>query len=138
MIFEAGADDLPLVVQIFRADEADHAVDQERIERARHAVGARLQRQLIDSVMRLGRERAALAGLEVHHLVAHPGDVALAVMLEHPLAALAQHRQRDAEAAVGRLGAGDRLKQQIDRRAALQAASCVVMCARQQACVGIS
>ena len=41
--------------------------------------------------------------------------------LEDPLAALPQQSQADAEAGVGRLRAGDRLKQQIDRHAALQA-----------------
>ena len=44
--------------------------------------------------------------------------------------------KRDAEAGVGRLRAGDRLEQQVHRRAASRAASCVVMWARQQACVG--
>ena len=44
VIFQAGADDLPLVVEIFRADEADDAVDEERIEGAGDAVGASFQR----------------------------------------------------------------------------------------------
>ena len=80
--------------EVLRADEADHAVDQERVERAGHAVGPGFERELIDAVMRLGRQGAALAGLEVHHVVADPGHVrALAVMLQHALAALAQQRQ---------------------------------------------
>ena len=136
VIFQAGADDLPFVVEIFRPDEADDAVDQERVERARHAVGARLQRQLIDAVMRLGGKRAALAGLEIHHVVRRPrrrrGGGGAPAPARGPRAA----SQADAEAAIGGLGAGNRLEQQIDRRAALKAASCVVMCARQHACVG--
>ena len=39
-------------------------------KRARHGVGARLAGLLVDAVMRVGRERAALPGLEVHHVVA--------------------------------------------------------------------
>ena len=66
VIFQAGANDLPFVVKIFRADEADHAIHQKRIETSRHAVGARFQRELVDAVMRLGGKRAALAGLEIH------------------------------------------------------------------------
>ena len=37
---------------------------------ARHGVGARLERLLVDAVMRVGRQRRALAGLEVHDVVA--------------------------------------------------------------------
>ena len=58
--------------KILRADEADDAVDQEWIERACHAVGARFQRQLIDAVMRFGGEGASLPGFEVHYVVADP------------------------------------------------------------------
>ena len=41
MIFEAGANDLPFVVKIFRPDEAYDAVHQERMEHASHTVSAR-------------------------------------------------------------------------------------------------
>ena len=57
MILEAGADDLLAVVEIFRADEADDGIDQQRLERARDRVGARFQRLLVDAVMRIGGER---------------------------------------------------------------------------------
>ena len=40
-------------------------------KRARDRVGARLQRLLVDAVVRVGRQRGALAGLEIHHVVAH-------------------------------------------------------------------
>ena len=113
MIFQAGARDLLAVVEIFRTDEADHAVDQERVERTRHRVGARLQRLLVDTVMRVGGERAALPGLEIHHVVADGA----AAKRERGLARLAQQRKLDAEALVGRFGAGDRLEHEIDRRA---------------------
>src|SRR5262245_28800884 len=52
MILEPGADDLLAVVEIFRPDEAHHGVDEERRERARHRVGAGLERLLVDAVMR--------------------------------------------------------------------------------------
>ena len=66
-------------------------------KRAGHAVGPRFQRQLIDAVMRVGRQGAALAGLEIHHVVADPGHVALPVAFQHALTPLAQQRQADAE-----------------------------------------
>ena len=68
--------------------------------------------------MGIGRQRAALAGLEIHHVVADRA----ALQRQRRLARLAQQRERDAEAGVGRLGAGDRLEHQIDRRAALDRA----------------
>ena len=77
MILKPGADDLPLVVQIFWADEADNAVDEERLERSRNPVCSRFQRQLIDSVMRLRGKSATLAGFEIHHVIAFPADIAL-------------------------------------------------------------
>ena len=69
MILEPGADDLLAVIKIFRADKADHAVDQERIERPRHRIGPRLAGLLIDIVIGIGGQRRALAGLEIHHIV---------------------------------------------------------------------
>ena len=93
-------------------------VDQQRRERARDGVGARLDGLLVDAVMRIGRQRAALAGLEIHHVVAERA----ALQRQRRLARLAQQRQRDAEAGVRRLGAADRLEHQIDRRAALDRA----------------
>ena len=76
--------------EIFGPDEADHAVDQERVERPGHAVGPGLQGELVDAVVGPGREGAPLPGLEVHRLVADPGDVATLVVLEDPLAPLAR------------------------------------------------
>src|ERR1035438_5189433 len=75
MVFETSADDLPLVVQILRADEADYAVDEKRLEGARDSVGSRFERKLINSVMRFGGKSATLAGFEVHHVVANPSDI---------------------------------------------------------------
>src|SRR5436309_2628837 len=67
---EAGAGDLLAVEQVFGPDESDHGIDQQRLEWTRHRIGARLERLLVDAVMRIGRERAALSGLEIHHVVA--------------------------------------------------------------------
>src|SRR5207247_1105826 len=66
------------------------------------------------------RQSAALARLEVHDVIADPRHVALLVMLEYALAALAQLCERHAERRVGRLRAGDRLEEKIDGRAAPQ------------------
>src|SRR5450755_1616343 len=70
--------------------------------------------------MGLGGESAALAGFEVHYVIACPSDVALPMMLENLFAALAQHVQGDSEAAIGRFGTGYGLKKKIDRRSATQ------------------
>src|SRR5262249_39018842 len=92
MILEPGADDLLAVVEIFRPDEAHHGVDQERRERARHGVGARLERLLVDAVMRAGGKRAALPGLEIHHVVADGA----ALERERGRARLGEQREVDA------------------------------------------
>jgi hypothetical protein len=55
MILEAGAGDLLAVVQVLRANEAHHAVDQQWRECPGHSVGACLDRLLIDAVMRIRR-----------------------------------------------------------------------------------
>ena len=70
VVLEAGADDLLAVVEVLRPDEADDGVGQQRLERPRHAVGARLAGLLVDAVVGVGGQRAALAGLEVHDVVA--------------------------------------------------------------------
>ena len=54
VILQPGADNLPLVVQIFGTNKSDDAVHQKRIKRPRHRVGARFERQLIHSMMGLG------------------------------------------------------------------------------------
>src|ERR1700722_12037214 len=98
VIFKSGADDLSLVGQIFRSDESNNAVDEKRMESARHSVSACFECQLIDSVMRIGGKSAALAGFEVHHVIPYPANIALAMMLENLFAAFAQHVQSDSEA----------------------------------------
>jgi len=42
MILQSSADDLSLVIEIFRADKSNYAVDQKWLEDAGHAVCARL------------------------------------------------------------------------------------------------
>ena len=93
MILQAGADDLLAVVEVFRADEADDGVDQQRRECARHGIGARLERLLVDAVVRVGRQRAALAGLEIHDVVAERAAAAATARHRAPRAA-ARGRRR--------------------------------------------
>ena len=121
MILQAGANDLALVVQILGSNEADHAVDEEGIESASDTVSSRFERQLVDSVVRFRGQGAALAGFEIHHVVSYPRNITLAMMFQNALAAFSQHGQIYTEADVGCLGSGDRLKQQIDRSATIQA-----------------
>src|SRR5262249_39716230 len=71
--------------------------------------------------MSLCRQGAPLPGLEVHDMIAGPGDVALPMLFQHALAAFAQERERYAEAGVGLLGPCDRLKKQVDWHATFQA-----------------
>jgi hypothetical protein len=70
MIFEAGAGDLFAVVQVLGPDEAHHRVHQHGSELARDAVGACFEGLLVNAVMRIGRQRRTLAGLEVHDVIA--------------------------------------------------------------------
>jgi len=64
-------------------------------------------------MMRVGGERAALSGLEIHHVVADRA----ALERQRGVARLREQREIDAEGAVGGLRSGDRLKHQVDRRA---------------------
>src|SRR6266436_9321023 len=120
MILKTGTDDLPLVIQIFRPDEADDTIDEKGFESACDSIGSCFEGQLIDSVMRVGRQSAALTGFEVHHLISHPARIPLAVMRENLLSALAQQAQGDPEAVVGGFGARHRLKKKVHRRPALE------------------
>jgi hypothetical protein len=54
--------------------KAYDAIDEKWLEGARDSVSTGFERQLINSVMGFGGECAALAGFEVHHVVAHPAE----------------------------------------------------------------
>ena len=114
MILQPRSDDLFAVVKILRADKADHGVDQQRRERAGDGVGARLHRLLVDTVMRIGGQRRALAGLEIHDVVADRA----AFQRQGRVLGLPQDTQVHAEAGIRRFRSGDRLEHQIDRGAA--------------------
>nr|ART89803.1 hypothetical protein [uncultured bacterium] len=111
VVFESGADDLLAVVQVLGPDEADDRVGQQWLELACDRVGPRLERLLIDTMMGAGRECRALPGLEVHDIVADRS----ALERTRRIVGFAQQRQVDAEALVGLLGPGHRLKHQINR-----------------------
>src|SRR5258707_14653437 len=119
MIFQPRADDLPLVVQIFRPDESHDTVDEKRLKRPSHSVGSRFESQLVHSMMRLDRKSAALAGFEVHSMIACPTDISLAVMFKNSFAAFTQHAESNSETAVRRFRASDGLEKKIDWSAAL-------------------
>src|ERR1700722_1879330 len=120
MILQPGADDLPLVVQILRPDEADDAVDQKRLEDPCDSVGPGFERQLIDSVMSLGRESAALPCFEIHHVVPGPVCVPLPMMLKNLFATFTQQIQSDSETAVGRFCTRHGLKKKINGCSAIK------------------
>jgi hypothetical protein len=70
---------------------------------------------LIDTVMRLRRQRRILAGFEIHEIGARRS----AVQRLDARIGFVEKREVHAERAVGRLGPRDRLKDQIDRTAPL-------------------
>ena len=102
---------------------------------ARDGVGAGLEGLLVEAVMGVGGERAALAGFEIHDVVADRA----ALQRERRLARLGEKGEIDAEAAVGRFGSGDRLEDEIDGRALRdQARAWCVTWASTQDWVGMS
>ena len=113
-------------------------VDQKRIEGARHAVGPGFERELIDAVMRLGRKGAALAGFEVHDVVAHPARRRAGDDARARARALRAAVQIDAKAALAASVPATDWNSRSTGAPRSRAASCVVMWARQQVCVGIS
>ena len=74
MILKPSTDNLPLVEKVLRADEAHHAVDQERVERSGHSIRSGLERELVDAVVSTER---CTCPVSKHGLVAHPGNVSL-------------------------------------------------------------
>ena len=112
MVLQPSSQDLLSVEQIFRPDEPHDGIDEERIEGPRHAIGAGLQGLLIDAMVGVGRQRRALAGLEIADLVAAP------TQRKGRRPPLRQQGQIDPEPPVRALRSRDRLEHQIDRRAA--------------------
>ena len=138
VVLQARAQDLLAVEQILRPDEADHAVDQQRLEAPRDGIGAALQRLLIAAVVGAAGQRAALAGLEVHDLSRPPR------LSAHRAAAQGLLRLRSSSASVmpkPRLAASVPAMDWNTRSTGaprLMASSVVVTCVSTQLCVGIS
>ena len=65
VILEGRAGDLRAVLQVLGADEADHGVDQQGLKVPRHRIGARFDGLLVAAVVGVGRQRAALPGLQI-------------------------------------------------------------------------
>ena len=125
MVFEAGAEDLLAVVKILGADEADYGVDQHGAIATGDRIGARLQCLLVDSMMGIGGEAAALASLEVHDVVTtgfariavtRDDNAAALQLTRHPMG-LVEQRDGDAEGAVGGLRPADGLEDEVERSA---------------------
>ena len=135
MILQPRADDLFAVEEVLRADEADHRIDQQRLELPGHGVRARFERLLVDAVMRVGRQAGALAGFEIHDVVAHratPQDRAR----PHAPRGEAQGRRRSARFAAS-VPAMDWNTRSTGAPASRQR-KVVVTWASTQDCVGIS
>src|SRR3974390_3730369 len=112
MILKSRARDLLAVEEVLWADETDDRIDQQWLEAARHGISARLQCLLIHAVVCVGRQRAALPGLEIHHVVAER----TAAKRQCGVSRLCEQREVDAEIPVRGFRSGDRLKDEIDRR----------------------
>src|SRR5262249_24456665 len=103
VILQSGTRDLFAVEQIFRSDESNHGIDQQRLEAPRDRIGARLECLLIYPVMCICRERAALAGFEIHYVIADRAPPER----QRGLACLIEQREADPEACIGRSRAGN-------------------------------
>src|SRR5262249_18566585 len=99
MVFESSAYDLSFVIQVFRPDESNDAVNQKGIECTRNSVSSGFESQLINSVMRVCRKSTPLSGLEVHDVVADPCHIATAMVRQDAFPAFAQHSESDSKAA---------------------------------------
>ncbi len=86
------------------------------MEAAGDGVSAGFAGLLIEAVVRVGRERAALAGLKVHDVSAGHASVEGA----GGLFGFLEHGEVDAEGGVGGFGAGDGLEDEIDGSAAAE------------------
>ena len=104
-------------------------------KRARHRIGARLQRLLVDAVMRVGRERAALPGLEIHHVVADACRGEATARRRAPRPAARGRRRSSCSRPRCRRSTGT--PDRPARRGAMRS-SVVVTCASTQLCVGMS
>jgi len=102
------------VIEIFRTDETDDAVDQSGSKARATRVSARLAGLLIDAMMGIGRQRGALPGLEIHDVVTGRAAPERPAGLVRPRASSAEV---DTETAIGGLRPRDRLEHQIDRQA---------------------
>ena len=111
MVLQAGPRDLLAVIQVFRPDKPDHGIHQKRLEFAGHGVRPGLAGLLIDTVMGIGRQRAALAGFEIHHVVTHRA----AVERQCCVPGLGQGGQIKSETPVRGFGAANGLEHQIHR-----------------------
>ena len=120
------------VVQILRTDESDHRIHQQRLVPPRDRVSPRFAGLLIDAVMRVRRQRAALPGLEIHHVRAR------AAARAPP--ATPRRASPDSRRTTGSPPPFPRSIETPDRpaRRARIASICVVTCASTQICVGIS
>ena len=114
VILQTGADDLPRVVEVFRANEANHRVDQEGLIALGKAVAAGLHGHLVGAVMGLGGQLGALAGFKIEDVGPLAGALA-----QNELTGLLDGRAVETEGGVALFGAGDGLEDQIRRRACL-------------------
>ena len=112
MVLQPRSDELAAVIEVFRADEADHGVDQKRRVMARKAIAARFHSQLIPAVMRVGGQFAPLPRLKIELVGAVGGPLA-----RHQVLCLGDQLRADAKGRVALFRSCDALEHQIAGRA---------------------
>ena len=67
MVFQSCADNLALIIKIFRANKSDHAGFTRNGSNTRvYAISASFERKLVHAVMGFSRKRTALSSLKIH------------------------------------------------------------------------
>ena len=92
VVFQPGANNLSVVIEVLRPDKAHHGVDEERIVVPRQAIVTRFHRHLVGAEVSARGERRALPGFKVKTVL--PGD---AVKLRPHRPRFIEHLQFDAE-----------------------------------------
>ncbi len=119
VILQPGPDDLSRVGQMVHPAESDHGIHQKRIEGAGNPVCPGGNCELVQTVMCLQRERAALPDREIRHLVADEVTGPVTVMLENGPPAGVQQTQVHPEGPVRAFRPPEPAEQQVEGRTRL-------------------
>ena len=111
MVFQTCAGNLFGVVEIFRSDEANHRIHQERIVFLCKSIASCFHGYLVPAVMSFGRKFRTLSCLEIHNVGACAGGFS-----HHQIMGLVQHSCGQTKGFISLLRTCDRLEHQINGR----------------------